>query len=499
MAECYCSSSLGGGGHRGTEDEEEGEKTGWEGEGESCESDTSSMSLSSTKGKGRKGRLSNAERLLRESVKNRLEEKSLLWKMFDGRGGRREGEGSGETEKRKEKEKKGEEEEEKEERVGEGQMGAGGEKGFQSEENRRKELPMIVIEEAEKEAKRKRDEEREENSEEYTEKKSKKNTPPEMREGKRREKEVEEKMVAVMDAFRREMMGAIRDIGREGREGREDIRSIKGRLEEWDDNWRKEKERVWEKLEGIDQKMEASDKKGDKEREEIRKRLEKLEQRDVNVRQLEKRIEELGGKRRGEKAEEEGGKAGVPEENEVVKELRREISEMKWREEKKERERRRSNVVIKGLKLRTEKGEEEVRKLLNEGLGLEVTVREVKRVGTVDREGRGRLVVKLEDEDQKRRIMTGKRKLKRRKERIEEDRAWGERRVQWIIERIAGRGKEKGRVVAVGSGRISVDREMWTWDDRKEKLFNREGKEWGEGDEQMERERERGEEKGSGD
>lgn len=122
------------------------------------------------------------------------------------------------------------------------------------------------------------------------------------------------------------------------------------------------------------------------------------------------------------------------------------VRELERRWEKKEREERRKNVIIKGLKVKEGNRREAVEEVLNV-LGVRGNIEEVKRVGE-DREQDGEMV--LVSEEQRGEIMKRKRELKGRKERIMEDWTWKERKMRWRLEEIARREERRGKRVRIG-------------------------------------------------
>lgn len=82
--------------------------------------------------------------------------------------------------------------------------------------------------------------------------------------------------------------------------------------------------------------------------------------------------------------------------------------------ERKEREERKRNVAIKGLKVEEGKIREEIEEVMRE-IGARVNIKEMRKVGA----GRGDkgeiVVVKLGNENERKEIMGGKKKLRRKK------------------------------------------------------------------------------------
>ena len=183
--------------------------------------------------------------------------------------------------------------------------------------------------------------------------------------------------------------------------------------------------------------------------------------------------------RKMEKEKKEGGSKG--EENGVGEEeveVSRKVREIERRLEMKEREERRENIIIKGLRKGDTSVEERVRELMGE-LKTEVEIRGVKIVGRREESKGEMVIVMLGSIEQKRRVLEKKMVLKGRRERIEEDWTWEERKRQWRLGRIAEEERRSGRRVRLGYGRVWIDGELWRWEDREEKLKDRRGRVWG--------------------
>lgn len=105
--------------------------------------------------------------------------------------------------------------------------------------------------------------------------------------------------------------------------------------------------------------------------------------------------------------------------------------------EQKEREDRRKNVLIKGMEVREGRRREAVEGIL-EKIGAKV------KVGGKRGEEGEMVVVRLENEEQRREVMRKKVNLKDRNERICEDWTWRERKMKWKLEEIANEEVRKG-------------------------------------------------------
>lgn len=93
--------------------------------------------------------------------------------------------------------------------------------------------------------------------------------------------------------------------------------------------------------------------------------------------------------------------------------------------EKKERERRRKNVVIRELEVKEGKRKERMEMLL-EKMEVRTEIEEVRTMGSGGGEGEEMVVVRLAKEEQKWEIMKRKDTLRGKKERIGEDWTWRE-------------------------------------------------------------------------
>lgn len=103
------------------------------------------------------------------------------------------------------------------------------------------------------------------------------------------------------------------------------------------------------------------------------------------------------------------------------------MREIEGKLEKKEREKRRRNIIIKGLEEREGKRREAVEEVLRK-IGVMIKVGEIKRISGDKEKGKKMVMVKLRNEEQKREVMRKKNGLKGRKEKY------------WRI----GRGKKGG-------------------------------------------------------
>lgn len=71
------------------------------------------------------------------------------------------------------------------------------------------------------------------------------------------------------------------------------------------------------------------------------------------------------------------------------------------------------------------------------------------------------MLVKLGNEEQKRKVLGRKMKLKGKKEKIMDDWTWKEKRMRWRLEGIARSEERKGRRAWVGYERIRMREQWW--------------------------------------
>ncbi|XP_029053356.2 vicilin-like seed storage protein At2g18540 [Osmia bicornis bicornis] len=233
-----------------------------------------------------------------------------------------------------------------------------------------------------------------------------------------------------------------------GKDLRGEMEKLKEEMKRREDKWLEQKREMEGEIEKMKRKIEELERKGagSGEGNEIKKRVQE---------EIEKKKEEMGGGKLGER----------------IKEL-----ENRW--ERKEKEERKKNIIIKGIKTTREEMKEKAEEILKI-TGVEEAIEEAKAIGlTEGGKGDNMLLLKIKSIDLKRKIMEGKKTPKGREERIEEDLTWEERRIQWILRRIARQEREKGKYVWVEHGKIRVEGKWWKWDDANGRLIDGEGRKW---------------------
>lgn len=217
---------------------------------------------------------------------------------------------------------------------------------------------------------------------------------------------------------------------------REEIGEIKNMWKAWEDKWEEEKQEVWERLNSLEKKSKEEREGTRKEVKEMKVRLERLKKQEVKVGE---------GRKEGSSREEE---------------LDRKVFELNRKMDQMEREKRRNNIVIKGVIATQECGKEVVEKLLEE-IGVKAEVKNVRGVGGREEENFKIWVAELGNEEQKRQVLKRKSQLRGRRERIEEDRTWKERRIRFLLEEKVWEERGKGNRVVWGREGIWVEGVKW--------------------------------------
>lgn len=139
---------------------------------------------------------------------------------------------------------------------------------------------------------------------------------------------------------------------------------------------------------------------------------------------------------------------------------------------KKEREERRNNIVLKGVRMegdeRLIKGalKEWVSDFLKKNIGVDGKIEHCRLSGKV-------IIAKLGSEDVKREVMKNKNKLKGGNIYIENDLTWDERKIQEKISRWGKEERGKGKDIKIGLGKVRING-VWKFltDIEKEKERN---------------------------
>lgn len=150
-------------------------------------------------------------------------------------------------------------------------------------------------------------------------------------------------------------------------------------------------------------------------------------------------------------------------------EMRKEIEGIKKSVEILEKERKRNNVVMNGLKMDTSDPvalKEGINRFLKQHIGLEIKPKAVTKIGDKT------FVIELANEVDKQEIMRNKTKLKDLREMIfiSNDLTKKEIQKQKQLRQIAKEEKEKGKDVKIGYNKIMINGEEWRWNNSTEKI-----------------------------
>lgn len=231
------------------------------------------------------------------------------------------------------------------------------------------------------------------------------------------------------------------------------MEEIRDSLKEMRKEMREQGMKIREEIDEMKRELGEQLREGREERECLREELERLNER---VKKLEQnKINKLN-------SSDEEGVAGDGEMNKKLKGIERKL-------ELKDREERRKNVIIRGLKVEGEDRKKKVEEIMD-FIGAKVDVIETKRLAEDREKGREMVWVRLKDEEQRREIWGKKSKLRGRKERIGEDLTWRERKMKWLLEDIAREEEREGRRVWLRYGRIRINEVWWRWDEDEEVL-----------------------------
>lgn len=164
---------------------------------------------------------------------------------------------------------------------------------------------------------------------------------------------------------------------------------------------------------------------------------------------------------------------------------------MERKMERREREERRRNFIIRGA---TREGtiKQAVEEVL-EKIGAEGRVERVRELKNGTVQGKERMIeVRMEDTEGKKEVMRRKRELRGRREKIEDDLTWKERRMQWKLRKIGDEEERRGKRVRLGYGKVIIEGATWFWDESREVLRDWRGKERETGEGEGGRQEERG-------
>ncbi|XP_031789249.1 trichohyalin-like [Nasonia vitripennis] len=258
-------------------------------------------------------------------------------------------------------------------------------------------------------------------------------------------------------------------------EGMKEERNERKRMmEKWEEKWKENEERIKEALEEFKKKMEEEreesiemGKRAEKAAEEEGKRREQLKEEMLEkIKNLEERFEERMPERSREGPEQDRREKSAEEEERE----KRQMEELEWRIEEGERERKRNNVVISGIR-----GEgwdkDKLKSWVRDKLRIEI---EFKRVWTIRGRANSKIGAQCKDGEEKEKLMGMKSALKGTDVFIDHDTTWRERRTREKLNELAKQWKREGHTVKIRRNGLTVGNTEYVWAERKGQLFRRE-------------------------
>ncbi|CAG5100841.1 Protein of unknown function [Cotesia congregata] len=293
--------------------------------------------------------------------------------------------------------------------------------------------------------------------------------------GKRKEREAESEWRLEKDKIEREVVKRSKLLSKSPEKNKEltegEMEAIMKKLSEID-------VRIMEECAGLGRRVDQLKEEGKKEREELKKMWEE------DRKQMSERIERLEGRlERLEKAAEEDvdmsadGDTTVRKRGQVDSGTERRMRKIEMDIEKREREIRRKNVILKGVDMRESVDwKTEVDRVWNK---MEVVGgrKNMRKIGALDKEGKGLLLIELEGLEKKKEVMEAKNKLKGEKIRVEDDLTYEERRIKKIVMEEAFKERAAGKNVKVGYMKLLVCGNLRQWDEAEGRWKLEEGNE----------------------
>ncbi|XP_033230070.1 uncharacterized protein LOC117181477 [Belonocnema kinseyi] len=154
---------------------------------------------------------------------------------------------------------------------------------------------------------------------------------------------------AMFTDFRDETCGMLEVMKRQAGELKEEVQKIRKKWDEWEEFWKGEKEKVWQKMESLENQQKEFDETRKKELKLIEERVSKIE---VSVER--KRVELTASQDTSEV------RVGVRVENVRLPDR---LLQIEKQIEGEQRAKKKKNVMDKGLVVNSETGEKEVKKL----------------------------------------------------------------------------------------------------------------------------------------
>lgn len=163
----------------------------------------------------------------------------------------------------------------------------------------------------------------------------------------------------------------------------------------------------------------------------------------------------------------------MKKDNEKWKEERKQLTDridkLEERIEAMDREKRKCNIIIKGLLPKNPTTKETVANLLEEKLGEKVHIKKVSTI-SIREDGSAVTLAEMETWEDKQIVMRNKNKMKNTRIYIEHDQTLEERRIAVEIRKIARNERMKGHAVKIGYKKISIQGENYRWSKNEDAL-----------------------------
>lgn len=153
------------------------------------------------------------------------------------------------------------------------------------------------------------------------------------------------------------------------------------------------------------------------------------------------------------------------------REIREELREIKLSVEGMDKDRRKNNVVINGLKINTENTttlKKEMEDFIEQKIGVTIQVEKIHKLGEKT------CLVGMKNERDKEQVMKNKHKLKDNRDAaiyINDDMTKQEREIQRQLRNFEREERRKGRQVRKRYNRVTVEGEDWKWDNAEQKMI----------------------------
>lgn len=129
---------------------------------------------------------------------------------------------------------------------------------------------------------------------------------------------------------------------------------------------------------------------------------------------------------------------------------------------------RKNNIIIKGLQVESRTATQDVENMMKSNLELNIDIKEVVILET--KREQKMIVVKMENMEDKKKVMKAKNKLKGKNIYIEDDMTKEERMVQYELRKSARNIRKTGKEVKIGFQKLIIDGERQYWDSHLNRL-----------------------------